>query len=636
MPISPIQNTRLFLSTNNACTEGSEFIQSVTAWSNEDAPGEERVVAAKKIIEAYHNKSVYLELQNLGLRVLPEQIGQLLSLEELFLENNQLTDISVLSTLTNLTELDLDNNQLTDVTALSGLTQLTHLYLFKNQLTDVTGLADLINLVDLNLAENQLISLAGLSKLQSLIKLQLTKNALTDVAGLGGLSKLENLDLDNNQLANVTELSSLTRLNRLQLRNNHLTDAIALAGLTQLEDLNLENNQLTDVTGLFQWPNLSRLNLKNNHLTSLPESFLSLPRMCWVYLDNNRFSEAVIEQLRTIVSAHDYAGPRRIYFSMMRTSEGAAKPLTTVVKNWHQVFGADKPISFAEELWKKAAGEPAAKDFSIFLDRLHNTVNSTQPVFKKKILDWLKRLEKDEILRKEIFLEAREGLGACEDRISLTLNTMKQRELVLNIERGYYDNQLDKLIPLARQAFRIHELEKIAYDKALTLRLIDEVEVYLAYLVKLQKRLSLEIETSEMRFFNVAGVTEVDLEQAYQQVKQNENKHFISYLVDWTPWQSLLERMAPQKYQALQKTLYLAKEAQFFDKQTSELEKNHLAGTEADGLAVAAKVLKSIALGPQKTFTKLFIREQEHKVGGTVGLSKLLRPVWLDVMPSEQ
>ncbi|VEB56976.1 leucine-rich repeat protein [Salmonella enterica subsp. enterica] len=55
--------------------------------------------------------------------------------------------------------------------------------------------------------------------------------------------------------------------------------------------------------------------------------------------------------------------------------------------------------------------------------------------------------------------------------------------------------------------------------KVRTLALVDEIEVWLAYQNKLKKSLGLTSVTSEMRFFDVSGVTVTDLQDAELQVK---------------------------------------------------------------------------------------------------------------------
>ena len=63
---------------------------------------------------------------------------QLSTLTFLDLTNNQVADITPLSSLTNLTDLDLTNNQIADITPLSSLTKLRTLYFERNPIAHKT------------------------------------------------------------------------------------------------------------------------------------------------------------------------------------------------------------------------------------------------------------------------------------------------------------------------------------------------------------------------------------------------------------------------------------------------------------------------------------------------------------------
>ena len=437
------------------------------------------------------------------------------------------------------------------------------------------------------------------------------------------------------RLASLPDLEGLTNLQTLSLSNNQLSTLSdkAFEGLTNLQTLSLYNNQLSTLSDLSEFigelTNLRILNLVNNRLTSIPENLLRLPATCEVSLENNRFSEAVIAQLSAAANAPDYAGPR-ILFSMATASDQGhvAVPLSNAVAKWYEQ-SAQGSAAFSKDAWAEIGKEDSARDFSIFLERLHNTVNSTDPTFRKQIVDWLTRLAGNSALRKEIFLEAREGIASCEDRVSLTLNSMKQREITLSVMRGDYDNRLDQLIPLARQQYRLNELAKIAYAKVQTLRFVDEIDVHLAYQVKLRETLALALDTRDMRFFGVAHVTQDDLQTAALQVKQNENQHFPSYLAnDWTPWQSVLQRLDPKGYETLQDDIYEAKTNQLTDTQNALLAERNLPATEGNLLNVTSEALQIIANQHNQTFNKAFLQAQENKPSGTPGLSALLNPPW--------
>lgn len=83
-------------------------------------------------------------------------------------DENLISDITPLASLTKLTRLDLGRNQISDITTLAGLTNLTYLDLDENLISDITPLAGLIGLVSLDLVHNRILDaspLAGLTNL---------------------------------------------------------------------------------------------------------------------------------------------------------------------------------------------------------------------------------------------------------------------------------------------------------------------------------------------------------------------------------------------------------------------------------------------------------------------------------------
>ena len=148
---------------------------------------------------------------------LPEDLGNLESLESLALPANQLSGgiPAELGNLANLYRLDLDVNQLSgEIPArLGGLASLESLSLIGNQLSGQIPpeLGNLSNLEFLGLFGNQLSGEIP--------------------AELGNLSKLRQLWLDDNQLSGEipAELGSLTNLEDLLLSGNQLTGCIPAA-----------------------------------------------------------------------------------------------------------------------------------------------------------------------------------------------------------------------------------------------------------------------------------------------------------------------------------------------------------------------------------------------------------------------
>lgn len=295
-------------------------------------------------------------------------------------------------------------------------------------------------------------------------------------------------------------------------------------GLKALEKLNLDRNQLSVLpekifSGL---TDLSQLDISCNQLRTLANRvFRGLGNLKKLYLLSNQLCE-----LPTSISS----------LSALRSLR---------LQNNRLINLPDEFFSLFSRCW-------------VSLD-VNNAVNH----FHLEVLERLQRLERSPALRERVFSIAHEGLGSCEDRISLTLNEMKKTEIIFDIEAGAYDTEIGTLILLARQQFRLDALSKIAAVKVKNLRAVDEIEVYLSYQVKLQEKMDLGVSAKAMRFFDVAGVTADDLQVAELQIKQDENQNFKRYFSGWGPWQKVLERLAPEDYKKLQEDIYLASEKQY-------------------------------------------------------------------------
>ena len=158
-----------------------------------------------------NGRVVELDLVDFGLTgAVPAEVGRLSALEELDLNDNQLTSLPAeIGQLTLLETLNLRGNQLTSLPAEIG--QLTALLL-------------------LDLEENQLTSLpAEIGQLGSLLSLTLEGNQLTSLpAEIGQLASLESLTLDHNQLTSLpAEIGQLASLKHLYLGDNQLTSVPA-------------------------------------------------------------------------------------------------------------------------------------------------------------------------------------------------------------------------------------------------------------------------------------------------------------------------------------------------------------------------------------------------------------------------
>ena len=173
----------------------------------------------------------------------------MLQLTELDARERGITDISGLEYAHNLKSLTLVYNNISDLTPISAL-RLNDLWLWDNLVADLSPLANMTTLTHLDLGFNRISDISPLEKLTRLKWLELSGNQITDITALSNLTQLTLLEAFENNITDVTPLAGLTRLEHLKLQDNQITDVTPLAALTRLDRLEIELNAIADHTPL--------------------------------------------------------------------------------------------------------------------------------------------------------------------------------------------------------------------------------------------------------------------------------------------------------------------------------------------------------------------------------------------------
>ncbi|EDS1376431.1 TPA: type III secretion system effector E3 ubiquitin transferase SspH2 [Salmonella enterica subsp. enterica serovar Agoueve] len=524
-----------------------------------------------------------------GLEVLTVEDNQLTSLpplpsglEVLTVEDNQLTSLPPLPA--GLELLTVSGNQLTSLPPLPAGLQM--LLVAGNQLTSLPPLP--AGLQMLLVAGNQLTSLPPLPA--GLQMLSVAGNQLTSLPPLP--AGLQMLSVAGNQLTSLPPLPA--GLQVLLVARNQLTSLPLLP--EGLQTLSVDANpQLARLPALPS--GLQRLYARNNQLTRLPESITGLSSEATVNLEGNPLSERTLQALRDITSAPGYSGPRILFDMAGASAPREARALHLAAADWLVPAREGEPDP--ADRWHMFGQEDNAAAFSLFLDRLSETENFIKDAgFKAQITSWLAQLAEDDALRAKTFAMATEATASCQDRVTLALHQMKNVQLVHDAEKGEYDNNLVVLVATGREMFRLEKLEQIAREKAGTLALADDVEVYLAYQNKLKKALGLTSVTAEMRFFGVSGVTVTDLQAAELQVKAAEKSEFREWILQWGPLHSVLERKAPERVNALREKQISDYEETYRMLSDTELRPSGLVGNTDAERTLGARAMESA----KKTF----------------------------------
>ncbi|MEY9590808.1 hypothetical protein ABIA06_003099 [Bradyrhizobium yuanmingense] len=350
---------------------------------------------------------------------------------------------------------------------------------------------------------------------------------------------------------------------------------------------------------------LEYLDVSQNDLTSLPQDLLAASGDGGtLVLTDNPLSEQVLANLSTILSAEGYVGPT-VHLSHDDESESSgtddeqADALAETVAEWLKgnPQEGDREVLAA---WQNFAEEPGAPEYRLFLGKLFESVNSDNEGFRKSVANDLRQAANNPQLRAQYFQLACDANQSCEDRRTLTWNGMQTARLIAEVENGFYDNKarLADLVELGRVMFRMDALEAIARDKAHSLASVDNVEdidaveVFLAYQNRLRERLGLQHVAPDMRFFEVSGVTDSDVDSAETSVREREAAEFADYLaMDWQPWDDVIRRIAPEEHAKTQDQLIGAMGKEFESRMEQQLADQGLTGAEAGLVEDAKRVL---------------------------------------------
>lgn len=179
-----------------------------------------------------------------------------------------------------LSEVYLQGNQLADISSLENAPLLSVLSLADNGLTteDLASVTNFKFLKYLSIADNEIDSLAPIKNMTRLEELRAQNNRISDLSALSLMKRLKALYLGDNDISckyttggtetNVRYLSYLTNLEILYLNNNRIDDVDVLQNLTKLKALNISNNMIQSLAPISNATDLIELYAENNEIES--------------------------------------------------------------------------------------------------------------------------------------------------------------------------------------------------------------------------------------------------------------------------------------------------------------------------------------------------------------------------------
>ena len=262
-----------------------------------------------------HVIALYLDWNNLTGSI-PENIGELVNLEQLYLYKNQLSGNipESIGKLVNLKYFYFDYNQLSGniPESIGNLKALIRLVGNDNQLSGKLpeSIGHLTSLETLWLSDNQISGIpANIGNAKKLTYLNLSYNQISGniPESIGNLTSLEHLSFNENRISgNIPEsIGKLTSLTRLWLCANKISGNIpeSIGNLTSLTSLYLYFNQLSGSIpeSIGNLKALEECLLERNQLSgSIPESIGNLTNLNQISLNDNQLSGKIPYSLTTL------------------------------------------------------------------------------------------------------------------------------------------------------------------------------------------------------------------------------------------------------------------------------------------------------------------------------------------------
>jgi internalin A len=172
-------------------------------------------------------------------------------LMELSVSHNRISDLSPLDGMNQLAYLDASGNQLSHFPSLE-LSGLIALFLDDNQISNISSVGALTNLMILTAAHNEISDISALKNLKLLQMLDIHQNRISSLEPVRHLDKLGVLDASQNMISDISPLEN-KMMPLLFLSQNRVKDLSPLKSITDMEAFLAANNDIEDIAPLYEY-----------------------------------------------------------------------------------------------------------------------------------------------------------------------------------------------------------------------------------------------------------------------------------------------------------------------------------------------------------------------------------------------
>jgi len=200
---------------------------------------------------------------------LPHSLPNLLLLKKIVFASTEVGDLSLISRLTNLQILNCYSTRVSDLSPIAGLANLQELYCRSTLINNLNPISGLTNLQQLYCDSRQVSDLSPIAGLTNLQKINCSNTQVSDLDPISRLTNLQQLYCHSLQISNLSPVAGLTNLQILNCHSTQISDLSPIAGLTNLQLLSCHSTQISDLSPIAGLTNLEDLDCHSTQISDL-------------------------------------------------------------------------------------------------------------------------------------------------------------------------------------------------------------------------------------------------------------------------------------------------------------------------------------------------------------------------------
>lgn len=202
--------------------------------------------------EFYPIDSVTLDLSDLELtNASIANLKHMKKLQELNLNDNYITDLSVLEGLDNMKSIHFNNNNVSDISFAAGMDELEKISAENSGVYDISPLKGKTKLKEVFFGNTYVTDITPISDSRGLQKVGFNEAQIGSIDALDGMTELEMVCLSGCGIYSVEPLAESTKLKYVYIGRNNVSDLSPLKNCESISELFVDNNPIKNSLDTF-------------------------------------------------------------------------------------------------------------------------------------------------------------------------------------------------------------------------------------------------------------------------------------------------------------------------------------------------------------------------------------------------